>query len=682
MKKYKKQCAARDNTARSCAGEPTHGASQIGSVVVLEKSNPIRQASSISSCNTIGDATVDSSSTNTMDQHQQEEHTVTSTSRAPPMIIVRGGKVISQKNSNTSSRPLSSSISSSHQSTTFEPPPTTNTASSKNPDVKYRAASSRTSSAATVCTNTSTSSQSNSSRTVVTGGSPSKKRKPPPLPLVKRRLPNRFKTGGEGDINTSTSMNEREEHRAMVAAIFDVGVEESSPVTIFDHMSSEIKSKYSALNLEKIKSKLQKYRKLKEKNKTDFMRVYDSTLDEILSALPLAVNKKEGMIASPTTSRSDGNDVKIVSAHSGDASIGVDSSALTNQKDSNTKGTETKASPQQDMPLSLVSSLSSGEVAAYLTYQAMTKSDEDTTRSHNRFMQQQEENGGNKEVPGEDEQKHRGGFSSSSLALQAGESSGPFNTLARGSAGLLTSVNGSTHHCNGAANPGNDPVQFRIPSSGADVLEMPTLTQAELESPLGHAFQNFLGVYNGIMSNLQQSRAQQEASKRVCVSSVVSRDHEEAPASSLSVPSTATHSDSLYGGVDDHLVMPPPPPPDIGATCSTLGPSSAFTNSTSSLPQRSSPSEHNNILGSAVNLDLSGCQSLSQRNDLSPHPTREPPAAAAAKLLASRMAGNTGINDGHRNFDHNMHHNDSLTNRYATDSSGADDKLKNGEMKG
>lgn len=71
-----------------------------------------------------------------------------------------------------------------------------------------------------------------------------------------------------------------EDHREFVSAIFDIGVQESSPLAIMEHMNKNRKKEYEGLNLEKVKSKLQKYRKNKSKYKTEFMDAYDTACSD------------------------------------------------------------------------------------------------------------------------------------------------------------------------------------------------------------------------------------------------------------------------------------------------------------------------------------------------------------------------------------------------------------------
>ena len=68
-----------------------------------------------------------------------------------------------------------------------------------------------------------------------------------------------------------------ESHRALVAQIFEVGLQKASPNVIMENMkegSSSLSEK--GITKEKIKSHLQKYRLGKERSKTDFMNEFDT----------------------------------------------------------------------------------------------------------------------------------------------------------------------------------------------------------------------------------------------------------------------------------------------------------------------------------------------------------------------------------------------------------------------
>jgi len=129
---------------------------------------------------------------------------------------------------------------------------------------------------------------------------------------------NRKKARRTKDEECERSDLSEEEHRAFVSAIFNVGIQESSPMAILDHMNKRSKKEYEGLNLEKVKSKLQKYRKNKSKYKAEFMDAYDTACSE-----------------------------------------------FSNLNDSNIRG----KAPYRHLPS--VSSLSSGEVAAFLSHSTM-----------------------------------------------------------------------------------------------------------------------------------------------------------------------------------------------------------------------------------------------------------------------------------------------------------------------
>ena len=82
------------------------------------------------------------------------------------------------------------------------------------------------------------------------------------------------------------SSNNIQEHREFVHAIFTLGLKESSPLSVMDHMSERSKAVYEGLNLERIKSKLQKFRKKKDRNTAEFMDLYESTLEDFCELIP------------------------------------------------------------------------------------------------------------------------------------------------------------------------------------------------------------------------------------------------------------------------------------------------------------------------------------------------------------------------------------------------------------
>lgn len=99
-------------------------------------------------------------------------------------------------------------------------------------------------------------------------------------PLTKRMQPpleTHDQSYRENDIEQLTV----EQHRALVHAIYENGLSDSSPMLIWENMSEKIKAAYPELNIEKLKSKLQKYRKNKVKYEEEFMSEYDTTLKEL-----------------------------------------------------------------------------------------------------------------------------------------------------------------------------------------------------------------------------------------------------------------------------------------------------------------------------------------------------------------------------------------------------------------
>jgi SHAQKYF class myb-like DNA-binding protein len=66
-------------------------------------------------------------------------------------------------------------------------------------------------------------------------------------------------------------------HEQFVAAIFDIGLRQSSPSVIMENMNQRGKG-FAMLTSERVKSKLQKYRNNKEKSKQEFMDEYASFL--------------------------------------------------------------------------------------------------------------------------------------------------------------------------------------------------------------------------------------------------------------------------------------------------------------------------------------------------------------------------------------------------------------------
>jgi SHAQKYF class myb-like DNA-binding protein len=79
-------------------------------------------------------------------------------------------------------------------------------------------------------------------------------------------------------------------HRQFVEAIMMHGMKQASPSVILDHMSYH----HEALSSERVKSRLQKYRRNKDKSESEFMQEYDSWMQ---TALTMGAT----MTASPST---------------------------------------------------------------------------------------------------------------------------------------------------------------------------------------------------------------------------------------------------------------------------------------------------------------------------------------------------------------------------------------------
>ena len=95
-------------------------------------------------------------------------------------------------------------------------------------------------------------------------------------------------TSSSSSSSSSSAPFSKEDHRDLVHAIFVIGIKESSPLSLMGQMSERAKTSYKGLNLERIKSKLQKYRKKKVDNIKEFMDVYDDKLSDFCAILPSA----------------------------------------------------------------------------------------------------------------------------------------------------------------------------------------------------------------------------------------------------------------------------------------------------------------------------------------------------------------------------------------------------------
>ncbi len=79
--------------------------------------------------------------------------------------------------------------------------------------------------------------------------------------------------------NTDTQAWTQEQHSDFVAAIFEIGLKHASPAVILENMNRKVET----ITSERVKSKLQKYRssKNKEKSKNEFMEQYSDCLQKI-----------------------------------------------------------------------------------------------------------------------------------------------------------------------------------------------------------------------------------------------------------------------------------------------------------------------------------------------------------------------------------------------------------------
>lgn len=75
-------------------------------------------------------------------------------------------------------------------------------------------------------------------------------------------------------------------HRSFVAAVFDVGLKNSSPSAILEHMNPD----NSQVTTERIKSHLQKYRLHRQKSKKEFMQSYESSYEKLKNDNDSAAN--------------------------------------------------------------------------------------------------------------------------------------------------------------------------------------------------------------------------------------------------------------------------------------------------------------------------------------------------------------------------------------------------------
>jgi len=250
--------------------------------------------------------------------------------------------------------------------------------------------------------------------------------------------------GGQHSSSLAGSIPNADYHQSLVSAIFEIGLIEGSPLSIYENMSTRIKESYSDFNLEKIKSKLQKYRKLKSKNKEEFMQVYHKTLEDMLTAFPIPGS--------------------------------TSASAL-----------QTPLSLSSTIPLSILENLSSGEVAAHLTYEVMKED----------ACARMESNSSCDDIEAKHQQDEKQ-VKSHAPALSDRSSSSSLEKYLR---------NGNGSQSNKKFRSYSDASLLQQATNGfGDTLDFPTLTPDEHKSFIGKAFQHFLGLLSSLTCDIHEQR--------------------------------------------------------------------------------------------------------------------------------------------------------------------------------
>jgi hypothetical protein len=319
-------------------------------------------------------------------------------------------------------------------------------------------------------------------------------------------------------------------HRSLVGAIFDVGLTECSPLSIYENMSTRIKDSYSDFNLEKIKSKLQKYRKFKSKNKEEFMQMYHKTLEDMLTAYPIQHNVEELRSISGTSNQ-----------------IGASRSRST-------------VSASSMLSPTILDSLSSGEIAAYLTYEVMkedacavesnaTAGGNDNAINEKRCQKeqhQQEEGQQQKEgytqvdtrvdINCDHASQHQKKNHASLSAQSSSSSCGKF---------LRSGINESLSNLRTYSDAS---VLQQATTVLGDTLDFPSLTPEELNSSIGKAFQHFLGLLSSLTCDIYEHR------RAGCGNSVSSEAALTIASHGIPTSSTVAHSSSSWPGAYDPLL--------------------------------------------------------------------------------------------------------------------------------
>ena len=82
-----------------------------------------------------------------------------------------------------------------------------------------------------------------------------------------------------GDGDAMSDVLTKDEHRLLVAAVYEIGLKHASPAVIFEHMTEP----HQEVTGERLKSHLQKYRKNKDKSREEFLHEYDAWMEKALT---------------------------------------------------------------------------------------------------------------------------------------------------------------------------------------------------------------------------------------------------------------------------------------------------------------------------------------------------------------------------------------------------------------
>ncbi len=105
-------------------------------------------------------------------------------------------------------------------------------------------------------------------------------------------IPVKSVSNGGKDASTTTLPWTLEQHRAFAAAIFEIGLKDSSPTVIMDNMRKQSKQ----ITRERTKSRLQKYRQTKERSRSEFLKDFDAFFDSTEEAKDFLQNRKSNAL--------------------------------------------------------------------------------------------------------------------------------------------------------------------------------------------------------------------------------------------------------------------------------------------------------------------------------------------------------------------------------------------------